>query len=70
MSRGRPRHQASRRRTYSGRQRELRERHAPAIGGETLHPIDQAGSVEFDETLDFDAASSWPIRLSGRASAA
>ncbi len=70
MSRGRPRHQASRRRTYSSRQRELRERHAQAIGWETLRPIDQAGSVELDDALDFDAASSWPIRLSGRASAA
>ncbi len=70
MSRGRPRHQASRRRTYNSRQRELRERHTQAMGWETLRPIEQAGAVELDDTLDFDAAPSWAIRLSGRASAA
>ncbi len=70
MSRGRPRHQASRRRTYSSRQRELRERHAQPIGWETLRQIDQGSAAEFDDTLDFDAAPAWPMRLSGRASAA
>lgn len=70
MSRGRPRHQASRRRTYSSRQRDLRERHVTAVGWEPLRPIEQLNPMEVDDTLDFDPASGWPIRLSRRASAA
>jgi hypothetical protein len=70
MSRGRPRHQASRRRTYSSRQRELRERHVQPIGWETARQTDQASSADFDDAPDFDAAPAWPMRLSGRASAA
>ena len=70
MSRGRPRHQASRRRTYSNRQREMRERHAQATGWENVRPIERAGSVDLDDTMEFDSTPGWPIRLSGRASAA
>jgi len=70
MSRGRPRHQASRRRTYSSRQREVRERHAQVAGWENVRPIERAGSADLDESVEFDAAPSWPMRLSGRASAA
>lgn len=70
MSRGRPRHQASRRRTYSSRQRDLRERQVTAIGWEPLRQIEQLNSIEVDDTIDFDSAPAWPIRLSRRASAA
>jgi len=70
MSRGRPRHQASRRRTYSSRQRDLRERQVTAVGWEPLRPIEQLNSIEVDDTLDFDPPLGWPIRLSRRASAA
>lgn len=69
MSRGRPRHQSSRRRMYSPRQRDLRERrlHQPAddyLAGE------QAGMVDPDDGVEFESPSAWGIPLSARASAA
>jgi hypothetical protein len=75
MSRGRPRHQASRRRTYSARQRELRDRRARI---DSQEPFDQEEPVwltepvafEIDDGLDFEAPTSWGIRLPGRSSAA
>ncbi len=70
MSRGRPRHQASRRRTYSSRQRELRERQTQAVGWDNVRTIDPAHAGDLDEAREFEAAPAWPIRLSGRASAA
>jgi len=70
MSRGRPRHQASRRRTYSSRQRELRERHAEAIAWDAAGGADQAAAADLDNGLDYDAQPAWQLRLAGRASAA
>jgi hypothetical protein len=70
MSRGRPRHQASRRRTYSSRQRDLRERQVTAVGWEPLRQVEPLNSTEVDDSIDFDPAPAWPIRLSRRASAA
>jgi hypothetical protein len=69
MSRGRPRHQSSRRRMYSGRQRDLRERRshqewdAPRV-------FDQDGALETDDARELDAPTSWSIQLNARASAA
>jgi hypothetical protein len=71
MSRGRPRHQASRRRTYSARMRELRDRRAQI---ETEEPAwtDEAIAIEIEieEHLDFEAPTSWANRLDDRPSAA
>ena len=68
MSRGRPRHQSSRRRMYSPRQRDLRERrtHQPV---DEYQAVVEAASVEADDGLEFESPS-WGIRLSARASAA
>lgn len=68
MSRGRPRHQSSRRRMYSPRQRDLRERRIHQQVDE--HPAGvEAASVEPDDGLEFESPS-WGIRLSTRAGAA
>jgi hypothetical protein len=66
MSRGRPRHQASRRRLYSTRQREVRERRTREREVETFWLSDQAAAFEIEEGLDFEAPTSWSIRLPGR----
>jgi hypothetical protein len=68
MSRGRPRHQSSRRRMYSPRQRDLRERriHQPVDDHQAAveaAPVDPDGGQEFE-------SPSWGIRLTARASAA
>ena len=69
MSRGRPRHQASRRRTYSVRQRELRDRRAHLPGEEPTW-LEETISFEIDEGLDFESPTSWGVRLHGRPTAA
>lgn len=69
MSRGRPRHQASRRRVYSTRQRELRERRNRALQEDPRWVAD-AVAFEIDESLEFEAPTSWGVRLHGRSSAA
>jgi hypothetical protein len=70
MSRGRPRHQASRRRMYSARQRELRERRTNAARQEQYWLSERVTAIEVEESLDFEAPTSWGIRVSDRASAA
>jgi len=75
MSRGRPRHQASRRRTYSVRQRELRDRRARITSEEPSWQEDpvwltEPVAFEIEDGLDFEAPTSWGIRLRGRSSAA
>ena len=69
MSRGRPRHQASRRRTYSVRQRELRDRRARAIVEERRW-LEESVAFEIEEGLDFESPTSWAVRLHDRPSAA
>ncbi|MEO6060111.1 MAG: hypothetical protein ABIQ05_09110 [Candidatus Limnocylindria bacterium] len=69
MSRGRPRHQSSRRRMYSGRQREVRERRVQAPLEERSAP-DGGTMFEIDETRDYDAPTAWGAPLHRRASAA
>lgn len=75
MSRGRPRHQASRRRTYSARQRELRDRRTRLANEEPAwqeEPVwlTEPVAFEIEDGLDFEAPTSWGIRLRGRPSAA
>lgn len=68
MSRGRPRHQSSRRRMYSPRQRDVRERRIHERDDQGSP--DQAVSVDPDDGMEFESPSSWSIGLSARASAA
>ena len=49
MSKGRPRHQASRRRMYSARQRDLRERRLHAAREEAYWLSDQVAAIEIEE---------------------
>ena len=70
MSRGRPRHQASRRRMYSSRQRELRERRTSVVEEERYWLSDRVAAIEIEEGLDFESPTSWGVRLHDRASAA
>ena len=68
MSRGRPRHQSSRRRMYSPRQRDLRERRIHQRVDEHQAALD-AATVDPDDGPEFESPS-WSIHLSARASAA
>ncbi|MEP7082434.1 MAG: hypothetical protein ABI841_05605 [Chloroflexota bacterium] len=64
MSRGRSRHQSSRRRMYSARQRDLRERRLDAAR-ETGEPLaDDLTAIEIEEASDADVAvpMSMPLR--------
>lgn len=70
MSRGRSRHQVSRRRMYSARQRELRERRVHVAREEQYWLSDRVAAIEVEEGLDFEAPTSWGVRTGGRASAA
>ena len=69
MSRGRPRHQSSRRRMYSSRQRDLRERriHQQVDSWSAVEP---AETSDADEALELDTTTGWSVQLSARASAA
>jgi len=70
MSRGRPRHQASRRRLYSARQRDVRERRARERNEESYWLSDQVAAIEIEEALDFESPTSWSVSLPSRRSAA
>ena len=70
MSKGRPRHQASRRRMYSARQRELRERRLHAARDEQYSLSEQVTALEIEESLEFDPPTPTDARLRGRANAA
>jgi hypothetical protein len=69
MSRGRPRHQASRRRLYSARQREVRERRARDERQRQYWLSQDAAAVDSEEGLDFESPTSWSTRLPGRSAA-
>jgi hypothetical protein len=69
MSRGRPHHQASRRRMYSARQRELRERRVRDVDQQQYWLSDSVAAIEIEESLDFEAPTSWAIRLPDRSAA-
>ena len=66
MSRGKPRHQSSRRRSYSVRQREIRERRDRDDEQRQFMLSDSMTAFEIEESLDFEAPTSWAIRLPGR----
>jgi len=70
MSKGRSRHQSSRRRLYSARQRELRERRTRAAREDAYWQSDQVAAFEVEEGLDFEAPASLAATLRRRASAA
>jgi hypothetical protein len=69
VSRGRPRHQASRRRMYSARQRELRERRARDVDQQQYWLSDRVTAIEIEENLDFESPTSWSISLPRRSAA-
>lgn len=70
MSKGRSRHQASRRRMYSARQRELRERRTRAVREEAYWLSDQVAAIEIEEGLGFEAPTSFTVGPRRRATAA
>lgn len=70
MSKGRSRHQSSRRRMYSARQRDLRERRLHAARDEQYWLSDQVAAIEIEEGLDFEAPASLSPSLRRRATAA
>lgn len=61
MSKGRARHQSSRRRMYSARQRELRERRTHAVREEQYWLSDQVAAFEIEEGLDFEAPTTFAV---------
>jgi hypothetical protein len=69
MSRGRPRHQASRRRMYSARQREVRERRVREIERQQYWLSDRVAAIEIEESLDFEAPTSWASSVPRRTAA-
>ena len=70
MSKGRTRHQASRRRMYSARQRDLRERRARAAREEQHWLSDQVAAIEVEEGLDFESPTTFAMAPRRRATAA
>jgi hypothetical protein len=70
MSKGRARHQSSRRRMYSARQRDLRERRLHAAREDAYWRSDQVAAIEIEESLDFEAPTSFAIGQRRRATAA
>lgn len=70
MSKGRSRHQASRRRMYSARQRDLRERRVNALRDEQHWLSDQVAAIEIEEGLDFEAPTTFTASARDRATAA
>ena len=61
MSKGRARHQSSRRRMYSARQRELRERRTHAAREEQYWLSDQVAAFEIEEGLGFEAPTTFAV---------
>jgi hypothetical protein len=70
VSKGRTRHQASRRRMYSDRQRDLRERRLRAASEEAHWHSDQVAAIEIEEGANFEAPTSFAISSRRRATAA
>lgn len=70
MSKGRSRHQASRRRIYSARQRDVRERHQHLDRPDEYWLSDQVAAIEIEEGLDFESPTSWSVRVADRGRAA
>jgi len=66
MSRGRSHHQASRRRAYSSRQREVRERSLPLTGEAAAWSADGWSAVEADDRAKQRAPAGFGLRSPGR----
>jgi hypothetical protein len=69
MSRGRPRHQASRRRSYSVRQREVRERRLRLPHDEPEWLLENLGADGRETAVEIEQPT-FMLRLDGRATAA
>jgi hypothetical protein len=54
---------------YSARQRELRERRARDVDQQQYWLSDRVAAIEIEENLDFEAPTSWAIRLPRRTAA-
>ena len=70
MSKGRSRHQASRRRMYSARQRDLRERRARAASEDRYWLSDQVAAIEIEEGLEFEAPTTFTVAAPRRRASA
>jgi hypothetical protein len=70
MSKGRSRHRTSRRRMYSARQRDLRERRLHAAREEQHWLSDEVAAIEIEEGLSFESPVAFGIPMRRRASAA
>lgn len=70
MSKGRSRHQANRRRIYSARQRDMRERRQHVEERQEYWLSDQVAAIEIEEGLDFESPTSWSVRVADRGRAA
>ena len=70
MAKGRSRHQASRRRMYSARQRDLRERRLHAARGDDAWLTEQVTAIEIEEGLEFEAPATFGSSVRRRATAA
>ena len=55
---------------YSARQRELRARRDSVVEEERFWLGDNVAAIEIEEGLDFEAPTSWGVRVHDRASAA
>jgi len=69
MSRGRPRHHGSRRRAYSGRQREVRERQVRVARHDEDAVVDDHAVFEIEPSAEADSGP-WILRLQSRPTAA
>lgn len=69
MSRGRPRHHGSRRRAYSGRQREVRERQVRVTRNDEDGVVDDHAVFEIEPSTEADSGP-WILRLQSRSTAA
>lgn len=69
MSRGRPRHRGSRRRAYSVRQREVRERRLRLAHDDGDWMTEGLAATDAEPPAEADQPS-WTLRLDGRATAA
>jgi hypothetical protein len=54
---------------YSVRQREVRERRLTEVRVQEFWRSDDVAAIEIEEGLDFEAPTSWSVRLPGRSAA-
>ena len=54
---------------YSARQREMRERRARDANQQQHWLSDRVAAIEIEESLDFEAPTSWAVRLPRRSAA-